>query len=1583
MEIDTNDPEYQNLTPQQKRRRREAVKKARKKQNESEQQRIARRARLKLKEARKKAHAAARGDNKYKQKDSQKKLQRFANETPERRAQRISANAKRVIAQREKQKEDTIGAIVRRSRNAKYVRNCRNRLDGIDVTVNKAKDAARHANKYQNTDNVSKTIDAVIRNSRRAANQALLPPIEKTAERQKSAARRTKSRAQIRSSKIQEKAAFSYDVNFNYSKLTVIGGMEHICEICNAKKFKTEKASLCCMNGKTKLEPLQDTPELIKDLLTKSEPLAKHFRANTRAYNSAFSMTSFGADVVRQDGFSPTFTVQGQVYHRLGSLLPQPDSDYQFVQLYFVSDMTEQAKARQAHLKATKLDVLLPLQQVLHANNPYVRDFKRKLQQSTKPIRLLITEALPPNMHKGRFNKPQSDEVAVILTDKPAAKRDIIVETRSNTLKRVSELHRSYDPLQYPLIHAYGQDGYSLGLPVTKIRASKAKDQEDSDTPPQEQKPKTITCLSFYAYRLMVREGQFNCLQRYFDLFQQYLVDQFAKVESERLCWVRTHQKELRSESYSHLKDALSADKDASELGRRCILPSTHTGSPRYMHERAQDAMTYVREFGRPDLFITFTCNPKWEEITENLFEFQTAKDRPDIVARVFHEKLKKMLDLILKHKIFGSVRAFVYTVEWQKRGLPHAHSLFWLLHKVTSDQIDNLISAEIPDEKFDPELFDIVKSTMVHGPCGLKNPESPCMDKAKGLCSKRFPKDFIEETQSDGDGYPLYRRRSPDDGGHTFELKVRGVTHVIDNRWIVPYNPLLLRAFGAHINMEVANSVRAIKYVCKYIYKGTELATFKLVDSSKHDEVTAFEVGRYISSHEASWRLFSFPVHGHQPHVEHLNIHLENGERVMFKETTSKEKLLTPKCTKLTAFFKLCASDEFAKTLLYTEVPRYYTWKSSAQKWVRRQRGSEVQENVFKSDSVARMYSVNPHQQECFFLRLLLTRLRGPTSFDSIKTVDGIKYESYRATCTALGMLESDSIWLDTMADAAEISLPEVLRDMFVVMLLFCSISSPLRVWEKFSSELSEDIHFKLSKKHPRMDVKKQSENEALRRIEHKLSMSGKSLSDFELPKVDRSAIRINFALEREMNYDSKILKRSCQESKRQFNSEQKNVFQTVLRSVKRQDGKLFFLDAPGGTGKTFILQAILAEIRSSGEVALAVASSGIAATMLDGARTAHSVFKLPLNIHATDVGTSSITRDSDMATVIERAKIVIWDEATMSHRSSLEAVDMLFQDVCRNTKTMGGKTVVLSGDFRQCLPVVQKGTKADQLRACIKKSSLWKKTTLLSLRENMRCKRFGLEAQRFSNDLLSVGNGQEPHERLLENLGNIVKTREDLILRVFPQLETNFQNVSWLQQRALLATTNAKVDELNDILLSKLAEKEHVYRSIDTTVSLEDAVHYPVEFLNSLNPSGVPPHELKLKVGVPIIILRNLNPPRLCNGSRCIVTSLKPNVIEARPLKDGDASTVYIPRIPIIPSDVPFRYKRVQFPVRVCFAMTINKAQGQTFQSVGLDLEQDPFSHGQLYVGLSRVGQKPGLFLYYGENESTKNIVYQEALI
>lgn len=181
-------------------------------------------------------------------------------------------------------------------------------------------------------------------------------------------------------------------------------------------------------------------------------------------------------------------------------------------------------------------------------------------------------------------------------------------------------------------------------------------------------------------------------------------------------------------------------------------------------------------------------------------------------------------------------------------------------------------------------------------------------------------------------DGYPLYRRRSTENGGKSVNLKVRNIDVEVDNRWVVPYSPLLSKTYKAHINVEYCNSVKSIKYICKYVNKGSDMAVFGMVDATAaNDEIEQYQLGRYICSNEAVWRILSFPIHERHPTVVHLSVHLENGQRVYFTTENAHAAALVPPPTTLTAFFSLCRDDMFAKTLLYSEVPSYYTWNASA----------------------------------------------------------------------------------------------------------------------------------------------------------------------------------------------------------------------------------------------------------------------------------------------------------------------------------------------------------------------------------------------------------------------------------------------------------------------------------------------------------------------------------------------------------------------------------------------------------------------------------------------------------------------------
>ncbi len=239
--------------------------------------------------------------------------------------------------------------------------------------------------------------------------------------------------------------------------------------------------------------------------------------------------------------------------------------------------------------------------------------------------------------------------------------------------------------------------------------------------------------------------------------------------------------------------------------------------------------MALVRSEGKPQLFITFTCNAKWPEITNHLQPDQNATDRADVMSRVFNLKSKEFIEDLTKTNHFGKVKAYCWTLEEQKRSLKHIHMLTTLDKHVTPEWIDTVTWAFIPDKNKMPRLHDIVINLMLHGPCGEFNRNSPCM--VDGKCRANFPREFREHTTMSEDGFAQYAR--PDNGMFVEKKGFR-----FDNRWVVPYNPVFALKYNAHINFEICASVKNVKYIYKYIHKGADMASVGAKKPDQNDEI-------------------------------------------------------------------------------------------------------------------------------------------------------------------------------------------------------------------------------------------------------------------------------------------------------------------------------------------------------------------------------------------------------------------------------------------------------------------------------------------------------------------------------------------------------------------------------------------------------------------------------------------------------------------------------------------------------------------------------------------------------------------------
>ena len=407
--------------------------------------------------------------------------------------------------------------------------------------------------------------------------------------------------------------------------------------------------------------------------------------------------------------------------------------------------------------------------------------------------------------------------------------------------------------------------------------------------------------------------------------------------------------------------------------------------------------------------------------------------------------------------------------------------------------------------------------------------------------------------------------------------MKGNQVSQEIDNRWVVPYNKYLLRSFNCHCNAEVCMFIRSIKYVLKYVHKGCDQATFAL-RSDQVDEISEYQNARYISSNEAAWRILDFPIHERFPAVQQLAMHLENGQRVYFTEDTARDQALgDPPKTTLTEFFALCQVDNFARTLLYVDVPEYHTWNNKS--WQRRKQGATVAgyPGVKQAQMLGRVYTISPRQGECFYLCLLLHNVKGPRSFTDLKAVNGDLYNSFHDACLKLELLEDDNQYHLAMEEATGSNSPARVRTLLAVILAWCEPSNPQEIYDNHKEAMVEDFLHQQRAIHgdEHLEVNDDIINLVLNDLQEKvISMGGRQLSEYGLPQpqlVDNDRFAREYR--REISYDQAEQQAYVERNSALLTVDQCDVFDSFCSLVDRNEGGLFLLDAPGGTSKTFLI--------------------------------------------------------------------------------------------------------------------------------------------------------------------------------------------------------------------------------------------------------------------------------------------------------------------------------------------------------------------------------------------------------------------------
>lgn len=1345
---------------------------------------------------------------------------------------------------------------------------------------------------------------------------------------------------------------------------------EHSCPHCHLPLLTGEKPGFCCGPRGSHLNAAPTLPPLPAEF----NEFIHHPRASelSRNLNLVFSFASMEttADFPDYGGDSGFIAIQGKVYHRV-----RPSHANSSVRWILYDGFMNSLAPHETLANQIPPAWIRAIQQALIRVNPFVL-YLRVLSQ--------IPPALCPDAQIIIEDTGTSPEIAAFMSYENTAMvevraRRLIIRRTDEGSHAIPTISRLWEPLAYPLFFPFGTLGWGVVGSTSQLCPRHAYDNPLPD--------RSATQMWYYRV-LLLHDERFEIFGR---LTNEYLVDMFTRDLDCRLNYIRENQHNVMRE------DAELMGVASVEPTENIYLPSSFLGSNRWASEQIADSLALAAQYGPPTFFITMTCNPTWPEIVSQLCPGQTHTHVPLIVVRVFKQKLRRLEQLL--SSMFpnaGHIVYFIHSIEFQKRGLPHAH----ILVKYSSDcvspsAIDAVVSAELPTDPTDRLL---VEQHMMHKhpPADSRVLARYCQRETDGVrtCRFHYPHPVRSETTVDHGGRVLYRRRHEEDG------------------MVVPHCLPLLRALHCHINFEVANSSHLFQYIFKYIHKGPDRARYTVrAPGQAVDEIEEYWNARYLSAGEAAWRILGFHITRKYPAVTALPVHIPNTtlHRQYTRSNDSNEDSLSlleryfarPHGTFTTTQGHLLAFDE----LTYCEYFTLFRLVSYNASYAHRANYFEEQHPpatrhairmhvVLRSastDHIARVRPVRPSEGERFYIRTLLLH-RAVRSFNDLLTIDNIQHSTFQLAASALGLFAHANEGDLAMQEAIDmLSTPHQLRVLFAHLLINDCISTPVTLWQGIVHFLAQD-YIIAHNAHEALGV-----NQALQQLSLLLEEHGKTLSDYGLPEPLTYAAEVEHELERWYPALPHITSRA-QNSISVLNADQQTIFDAVISAALNDTPFLAFVDGKAGTGKTFLVNAMCDFLRAREHVVLATATSAYAAQLYSGGRTTHSTFKVPVN-NNNEFLRSPITARSSRGELIRHARLIIWDEAPMTNKAVLACVEATLRDVCnRPNVPFGGKTVVLLGDFRQTAPVVRAGRKADVLRASIKSSPLWHLFTIYPLTLPVR----NAQDPEFATFIDNIGDGTAGPQVSL-HLMNKASSAQQLIDFVFPP--PRLRDPVSCAKRAILAPTNRQVDAYNEEIQQAVLGDSRTYLAADSLKEADDAnivppadAHSLLDYAARRTPPGLPPHTLVIKINAVYRLLRNFSIEQgLVKNVRVVVTALGNRVITVRILRhDTSQSTEYgngeshgqflIPRITFTHElHSGFTLLRRQYPLALAYATTFHSCQGLTLDRVGVDLTTPVFTHGQLYTALSRVRHRSHALVRLPEKNLglTTNVTYNELLL